>query len=104
MAGTLADTTARGLRTHLEHGTAPPDEAVRVLAVAALESGFKNLMTVGVPGAKGGAERTVSLAHRMHTLAAVRNLVTHRASAGVATLAAFRRSYYAAFEDLVALA
>jgi hypothetical protein len=34
----------------------------------------------------------------------VRNLVTHRASAGAATLAAFRRGYYAAFEDLVALA
>jgi hypothetical protein len=30
--------------------------------------------------------------------------VTHRASAGSATLVAFRRSYYAAFEDLVALA
>jgi hypothetical protein len=34
----------------------------------------------------------------------VRNLVTHRASAGAATLGAFRASYYAAFEDLVALA
>jgi hypothetical protein len=53
---------------------------------------------------KTTAERTVSLAHRLHTLAAVRNLVTHRASAGVATLAAFRKSYYSAFEDLIALA
>ena len=53
---------------------------------------------------KTSAERTVSLAHRLHTLAAVRNLVTHRASAGAQTLAAFRRSYYAAFEDLVGLA
>ena len=44
------------------------------------------------------------ITHRLHTLAAVRNLVTHRASAGAATLAAFRRGYYAAFEDLVALA
>jgi len=34
---------------------------------------------------------------RLHTLAAVRNLVTHRATAGAATLAAFRRGYYAAF-------
>jgi hypothetical protein len=34
----------------------------------------------------------------------VRNLVTHRASAGAATLGAFRRSYYAAFEELVARA
>ena len=62
-------------------------------------SGFKNLLKLGHT-----PERTVSLAHRLHTLAAVRNLVTHRASAGTATLAAFRRSYYAAFEELVALA
>ena len=71
-------------------------------------SGFKNLFKLG-PAAAGGAaaaprDRTVSLAHRLHTLAAVRNLVTHRASAGAATLGAFRRSYYAAFEELVALA
>jgi len=66
-------------------------------------SGFKNLMKVGTTN-KSSAEKTVSLAHRLHTLAAVRNLVTHRASAGAATLAAFRKSYYAAFEDLVALA
>ena len=81
-------------------------EWARMMVLFAVEhpSGFKNLMRVGAPGAKGGPERTVSLAHRMHTLAAVRNLVTHRASAGVATLAAFRRSYYTAFEDLVALA
>jgi HEAT repeat protein len=46
----------------------------------------------------------VALAHRLHTLAAVRNLVTHRASAGAATLGAFRASYYATFEDLIALA
>ena len=67
-------------------------------------SGFKNLFKLGGKEQKVTAERTVSLAHRLHTLAAVRNLVTHRASAGTATLAAFRRSYYAAFEDLVALA
>jgi hypothetical protein len=66
-------------------------------------TGFKNLMKVGGQ-VKQSPEKTVSLAHRLHTLAAVRNLVTHRASAGVATLAAFRKSYYAAFEDLVALA
>jgi len=81
-------------------------EWARMMVLFAVDhpSGFKNLMKVGAPNTKGGPERTVSLAHRMHTLAAVRNLVTHRASAGVATLAAFRRSYYAAFEDLVALA
>ncbi len=77
-------------------------EWARLLVLFAVDhpSGFRNLFKLGH---KSG-ERTVALAHRLHTLAAVRNLVTHRASAGAATLAAFRRSYYAAFEDLVALA
>jgi HEAT repeat protein len=81
-------------------------EWARMLVLFAVDhpqSGFRNLFKLGVTNAKAG-ERTVSLAHRLHTLAAVRNLVTHRASAGANTLAAFRRSYYAAFEDLVALA
>jgi len=80
-------------------------EWARLIVLFAVDhpTGFKNLMKVGVSG-KSTAERTVSLAHRLHTLAAVRNLVTHRASAGTATLAAFRKSYYAAFEDLVSLA
>ena len=82
-------------------------EWARMMVLFAVDhsTGFKNLMKVGSGGqVKQSAEKTVSLAHRLHTLAAVRNLVTHRASAGVATLAAFRKSYYAAFEDLVALA
>jgi hypothetical protein len=81
-------------------------EWARMIVLFAVDhpTGFKNLMKVGGGQAKQSAEKTVSLAHRLHTLAAVRNLVTHRASAGVATLAAFRKSYYAAFEDLVALA
>jgi HEAT repeat protein len=80
-------------------------EWARMIVLFAVDhpSGFRNLMKLGGQGAKA-SERTVALAHRLHTLAAVRNLVTHRASAGAATLAAFRRSYYAAFEDLVALA
>ena len=78
-------------------------------------TGFRNLFKLGAGSGDrtraadtGGPavrpERTVALAHRLHTLAAVRNLVTHRASAGEATLAAFRRSYYTTFEDLIALA
>ena len=63
-------------------------------------TGFKNLFKV----ANKSADKTVTLAHRLHTLAAMRNLVTHRASAGAATLAAFRRGYYTAFEELVGLA
>ncbi|MBL0218629.1 MAG: HEAT repeat domain-containing protein [Myxococcales bacterium] len=80
-------------------------EWARMIVLFAVDhpTGFKNLMKVGGQ-AKQTAEKTVSLAHRLHTLAAVRNLVTHRASAGVATLAAFRKSYYTAFEELVALA
>lgn len=80
-------------------------EWARMLVLFAVDhpTGFKNLFKLGGKEAKA-SERTVALAHRLHTLAAVRNLVTHRASAGAATLAAFRKSYYTAFEDLVALA
>ena len=79
-------------------------EWARMLVMFAVDhpqTGFRNLLKLG---ASGRSETTIALAHRLHTLAAVRNLVTHRASAGAATLAAFRRTYYAAFEDIVALA
>jgi hypothetical protein len=78
-------------------------EWARLMVLFAVDhpsTGFRNLFKLGGKS----AERTIALAHRLHTLAAVRNLVTHRASAGAATLAAFRRGYYSAFEDLVALA
>jgi HEAT repeat protein len=78
-------------------------EWARMMVLFAVDhpsTGFRNLMKVGGKS----PEKTIALAHRLHTLAAVRNLVTHRASAGAQTLAAFRRGYYAAFEDLVALA
>jgi hypothetical protein len=79
-------------------------EWARMLLLFAVDhpSGFKNLFKLGP--ASTPRDRIVGLAHRLHTLAAVRNLVTHRASAGAATLGAFRASYYATFEDLVALA
>ncbi|NVB82892.1 MAG: hypothetical protein HOV81_31230, partial [Kofleriaceae bacterium] len=78
-------------------------EWARLMVLFAVDhpsTGFRNLFKLGGKS----PDRTVQLAHRLHTLAAVRNLVTHRASAGTATLAAFRRGYYSAFEDLVALA
>jgi HEAT repeat protein len=78
-------------------------EWARLMVLFAVDhpsTGFRNLFKLGGKS----SERTIALAHRLHTLAAVRNLVTHRASAGVATLNAFRRAYYSAFEDLVALA
>jgi HEAT repeat protein len=79
-------------------------EWARLLLLFAVDhpTGFKNLFKLGP--AAGSRDRIVALAHRLHTLAAVRNLVTHRASAGAATLGAFRASYYATFEDVVALA
>ncbi|MBA3465287.1 MAG: HEAT repeat domain-containing protein [Deltaproteobacteria bacterium] len=100
---------ARDLQEHKRKRLDSPlsvTEWARMIVLFAVDhpSGFKNLMKVGCAQAKQSAEKTVALAHRLHTLAAVRNLVTHRASAGVATLAAFRKSYYTAFEDLVALA
>jgi len=96
---------ARELQEHRRKRLDSPlsiTEWARLLVLFAVDhpSGFRNLFKLG----QKSAERTVSLAHRLHTLAAVRNLVTHRASAGAATVAAFRRSYYAAFEDLIALA
>jgi HEAT repeat protein len=78
-------------------------EWARLMVLFAVDhpsTGFRNLFKLGGKS----SERTIALGHRLHTLAAVRNLVTHRASAGAATLSAFRRAYYSAFEDLVALA
>jgi len=78
-------------------------EWARLMVLFAVDhpsSGFRNLFKLGGKS----SERTIALAHRLHALAAVRNLVTHRASAGAATVNAFRRAYYSAFEDLVALA
>jgi hypothetical protein len=78
-------------------------EWARLIVLFAVDhpsTGFRNLFKLSGKS----SERTVTLAHRLHALAAVRNLVTHRASAGAATLSAFRRAYYSAFEDLVALA
>jgi hypothetical protein len=63
-------------------------------------SGPKNLFKLPV---KGG-DQVIRLAHRLHTLAAVRNLVTHRAAASGSTLDAVRKSYYLSFEDLAQMA
>jgi HEAT repeat protein len=63
-------------------------------------SGVKNLFKLPARS----ADQVIRLAHRLHTLAAVRNLVTHRAAASGATLDAFRKSYYLSFEDLAQMA
>lgn len=63
-------------------------------------SGVKNLFRLPIKS----ADQAVRLAHRLHTLAAVRNLVAHRAAASAPTLEAFRRAYYSAFEDLARMA
>ena len=94
---------ARDLQEHRRKRLDSPlsvTEWARMMLLFAIDhpsTGFKNLMKL-----KSG-DRTVNLAHRLHALAAVRNLVTHRSNAGAATLAAFRRAYYATFEDLLAL-
>jgi hypothetical protein len=63
-------------------------------------AGPKNLLKVS----SRDPERAVRLAHRLQVLAQVRNAVTHRTVAAAATVAEFRRAYYAAFEELTALA
>ncbi len=63
-------------------------------------SGVRNVFKVS----SKNADQVVRLAHKLQILAAVRNLVTHRAAAASSTLEAFRRSYYAAFEELTRLA
>ncbi|HUQ05480.1 MAG TPA: HEAT repeat domain-containing protein, partial [Kofleriaceae bacterium] len=63
-------------------------------------SGPKNLFKLPVKS----SDQVIRLAHRLHTLAAVRNLVTHRAAASGSTLDAFRKSYYLSFEDLAQMA
>jgi hypothetical protein len=63
-------------------------------------AGPKNLLRLGCRD----ADRAVRLAHRLHVLAQVRNAVTHRQVAEEATLAEFRRAYYAAFEELTGVA
>ena len=63
-------------------------------------TGAKNLLKVS----SKDADRTARLAHRLGVLAQVRNVVTHRSVADATTLTDFRRAYYAAFDELTALA
>ncbi len=63
-------------------------------------SGVRNLFKVTARS----PDHVVKVAHRLLTLAAVRNVVTHRAAAGTATLEAFRKAYYVAFEEVTGLA
>ena len=77
-------------------------EWARILLLLAVDhpSGVRNVLRVSATS----ADNVVHIGHRLLTLAAVRNVVTHRAVAGAATLDAFRRTYYASFEDLTRLA
>jgi hypothetical protein len=63
-------------------------------------SGAKNLLGIR----STSADRTVRLCHRLAVLAAVRNVVTHRAVAAERTADAFRGLYYATFEELTGMA
>jgi len=64
------------------------------------ESGVKNSLAIGAKS----AEQIVKVAHRLCVLAGVRNAATHRTAPPVATVEAFRKSYYANFEELTGLA
>ncbi len=82
----------------------PPSvtEWARIMLFFAVDhaSGAKNALQIACTD--GG--RMVRLIHSLSVLAQVRNLVTHRAAAGVATVTAFRRAYYAAFDELCMMA
>jgi hypothetical protein len=63
-------------------------------------AGPKNVLEVN----NRDADHAVRLAHRLQVIALVRNTVTHRSVAAMATLDAFRKLYYAAFEDVTKMA
>lgn len=63
-------------------------------------SGIRNLFKI--PSRNIG--HVIRLAHRLQSLAALRNIVAHRAAIGPSTLEAFRSLYYSSFESLVKLA
>lgn len=65
-------------------------------------TGAKNVLSIG--GSRAKPEGTVRLLHRLQVLAQVRNAATHRLTTDAVTLKEFRRSYYAAFEELTAMA
>jgi hypothetical protein len=62
-------------------------------------SGPKNVLEIP----SRDPDRTIRLVHRLQVLAQVRNVVTHRSPADAATVDAFRRTYYATFEELAQL-
>jgi HEAT repeat protein len=63
-------------------------------------SGVSNLFKVS----SKNPDQVIRVVHKLMILAGVRNVVTHRAAAGAATLEAFRRDYYTTFQDVTSLA
>ena len=74
----------------------------RLLVFLAVDhaAGPRNVLELGCRD----ADRAARLAHRLHVLAQMRNLATHRATTDARTLGDFRRRYYAAFEELAGYA
>ena len=62
-------------------------------------SGVRNLFKLPTKN----IEHVMLITHHLHALAAVRNVVTHRASIGPSTLEAFRKLYYSTFERIAKL-
>lgn len=74
----------------------------RMMLFLALDhpSGPKNVLGIS----SKDADRVARLSHRLQVVAQVRNTVAHRSVADAATLGAFRKLYYASFEELTGLA
>jgi len=62
-------------------------------------SGVRNLFKMPTKN----IDHVIRMTHRLHALAAVRNVVTHRVSIGPSTLEAFRKLYYSSFESITKL-
>ncbi len=100
MPNALRDLSER--RTHGSDSPPSVTEWARIMLFFAVDHAASTKNALQVARTDGG--RVVRLVHSLSVLAQVRNLVTHRAAAGIATVTAFRRAYYAAFDELVAMA
>lgn len=100
--------TVNVLRDLTERRARPTDspasvtEWARLMMFLAIDhpSGPRNVLEVTCRD----PDHAVRLAHRLQVLALVRNTVTHRSVAAASTLAAFRKLYYEAFEDVTRMA
>ena len=98
------DTAAGQLRVHFPKGAQVVGAHEKMTDPGEIFNVFQLIKIVLKVPPAGGLRQVVRLIHRLQTLAAVRNVCTHRAAVGPSTLEAFRKAYYAAFEELTKLA